>query len=98
VSPDELGKSLEAISEQSVLRLKMISNRGTKVYPSIGGMTDCVDHWRCRFVVRDGVAVLEDAGLLELVAKIAAKYRWMHIEKLEELDGEAGYTRAQGED
>ncbi len=98
VSPDELGKSLEAVSEKSVLRLKMISNRGTKVYPSIGGITDCVDHWRCRFVLRDAGTALEDAGLLELVGKIATKHRWMHIEKLEELDGEAGFTRAQGED
>ena len=98
ISPDELGKSLEAVAEGSLLRLKMISNRGTKVYPSIGGITDCVDHWRCRFVLRDGAATLADAGLLELVGKIAAKHRWMHIEKLEELDGEAGFTRAQGED
>ena len=98
ISADELGKSLEAVSEGTVLRLKMISNRGTKVYPSTGGMTDCVDHWRCRFVLRDNAGTLEDASLLELVAKIATKYRWMHIEKLEELDGEAGYTRAQGED
>lgn len=98
VSPDELGKSLEAVSEGSILRLKMISNRGTKVYPSIGGMTDCVDHWRCRFVLRDGVTALEDASLLEFIGKIATKHRWMHIEKLEELDGEPGFTRAQGED
>ena len=98
VSPDELGKSLEAVAEGSPLRLKMISNRGTKVYPSTGGITDCVDHWRCRFVLRDGDASLADASLLELVSKIAAKHRWMHIEKLEELDGEAGFTRAQGED
>ncbi len=61
-------------------------------------MTDCVDHWRCRFVLRDGAATLADADLLELVGKIAAKHRWMHIEMLEELDGEAGFTRAQGED
>ena len=98
ISPDELGKSLEAIAEGSPLRLKMISNRGTKVYPNNGGMTDCVDHWRCRFVVRDGAGALDDAALLGLVGKIASTHRWMHVEKLEELDGEAGFTRAQGED
>jgi isocitrate dehydrogenase len=61
-------------------------------------MTDCVDHWRCRFVLRDASASLDDAALLGLVTKIATKYRWMHLEKLEELDGEPGFTRAQGED
>ncbi len=98
VSPEELGPSLEAVAEGGALRLKMISNRGTKVYPTTGGMTDCVDHWRCRFVLRDAAATLDDATLLALVTKIASKHRWMHIEKLEEFDGEAGYTRAQGED
>ena len=97
-APEEIGKSLEALAEGHVLRLKMISNRGTKVYPTTGGMTDCVDHWRCRFVLRDGKAELGDQALLDLIGRIAGKYRWMHVEKLEEIDGEAGFTRAQGED
>jgi isocitrate dehydrogenase len=98
VSPEELGQSLEALVAGGPLKLKMISNRGTKVYPSMGGLTDCVDHWRCRFVTRDASASLADATLLELLGKVATKHRWMHVEKLEELDGAAGYTRAQGED
>lgn len=98
LSPEELGKSLETLSADSALRLKMISNRGTKVYPATGGMTDCVDHWRCRFVLRDSAAALEDHALLALVGKIAGPHRWMHLEKLEEIDGAAGFTRAQGED
>jgi isocitrate dehydrogenase len=97
-APEEIGKSLEALAEGHVLRLKMISNRGTKVYPTTGGMTDCVDHWRCRFVLRDGKAQLGDQALMDLIGRIAGKYRWMHVEKLEEIDGEAGFTRAQGED
>jgi isocitrate dehydrogenase len=48
--------------------------------------------------LRDASASLDDAALLGLVTKIATKYRWMHLEKLEELDGEPGFTRAQGED
>ena len=97
-SPDELGRSLEAIAEGSPLRLKMISNRGTKGYPNNGGRTDCVDHGRCRFVLRDGAASLDDAALLRLVGTLATAHRWMHLEKLEELDGEPAFTRAQGED
>jgi isocitrate dehydrogenase len=98
LAPEELGKSLESLVEGSVLRLKMISNRGTKVYPATGGLTDCVDHWRCRFVLRDGTTRAEDASLIDLLNRVATKYRWMHVEKLEEFDGQAGYTRAQGED
>ncbi len=96
--PEQLGPALEAIAEESALKLKMISNRGTKVYPSVGAMTDCVDHYRCRFIARDAAGDLTDAQILDLVQRIGSQYRWMHIEKLPEFDGEAGYTKAQGED
>jgi isocitrate dehydrogenase len=98
VAPEVLGPSLETLVEGSPLRLKMISNRGTKVYPATGGMTDCVDHWRCRFVRRDGAPALDDAALLGVLRRIGAEHRWMHVEKLEEHDGALAYTRAQGED
>lgn len=95
---EELGRSVEALAEGTPLRLKMISNRGTKVYPSNGGLTGCVDHWRCRFVTRDGAAGLDDASVLGLLARIGARHRWMHVEKLETHDGALAYTRAQGEE
>lgn len=99
LSPSELGKSLEAIVSDSFLRLKMISNRGTMVYPSIGAITDCVDHWRCRFVVRQEIAPASfDKALGAVLLQIGAKHRWMHVEKLSEFDGAAGFTKAQGED
>jgi isocitrate dehydrogenase len=98
LSPDELGRGLEALVEGTPLRLKMISNRGTKVYPATGGMTDCVDHWRCRFVLREGAGALEESALLELLARVGTLHRWMHVEKLEQHDGALAYTRAQGED
>ena len=98
VSPEELGPVLEGLADGTPVRLKMVSNRGTKVYPSMGALTDCVDHWRCRFMLRDGAGVLDDTAVLDLVQRVASRYRWMHVEKLEELDGEAAYTRAQGED
>ena len=94
----ELGPKLEALSEQTPLRLKMISNRGTKVYPDMGAMTDCVDQWRCRFVLREARGDLDDRTLFDLLGRVAAAHRWMHVEKLQEFDGEPGYSRAQGED
>ncbi|MEO1129801.1 MAG: NADP-dependent isocitrate dehydrogenase [Planctomycetota bacterium] len=94
-----LGTSLEELCADTPLRLKMISNRGTKVYPDVvGGITDCVDHWRCRFVLRDDSATLTDDDVVALLSRINGKHTWMHIEKLPLIDSEMGYTMAQGED
>jgi isocitrate dehydrogenase len=96
--PPVLGPALEELAAGSPLKLKMVSNRGTQVYPDKGTMIDCVDHYRCRFVLRDGAGELGDADLLALLGKVAAKYRWVHVEKLQEFDGQPSYTKAQGED
>jgi isocitrate dehydrogenase len=97
-SPAALGPTLEGLVAGSPLRLKMLSNRGTQVYPDKGTLIDCVDHYRCRFVQREPGGELPDAHLLDLLARVAAKYRWVHVEKLQEFDGQPGYTKAQGED
>ncbi len=97
LTPDGLGQSLESLTEDAPVKLKMISNRGTKVYPSPGVLPDCVDHYRCRFIVRPGVEQVTQAHLLDLLKRVG-QHRWMHLEVLEELDGEPGFTRAQGED
>lgn len=98
LDPQALGQALEQIAAESPLRLKMISNRGTQVYPATGAITDCVDHWRCRFVLRDPDGSLQDAALIGLLEAVATRFRWMHVEKLQKIDGADGYTRAQGED
>ncbi len=98
LGPGELGASLEKIVEASPLKLKMISNRGTKVYPFGGAITDCVDAWFCRFIPRNGNHVVNDEDVLALVQRVAAQHHWTHIEKLHEFDGQLGFTKAQGED
>ena len=98
LSAEAIGKSLEHLALETPVKLKMISNRGTKVYPPTGAMTDCVDHWRCRFVLRDAGGDLDDSTVFELLQRIAAQHRWMHVEKLQEFDGVSGFTMAQGED
>lgn len=95
---EALGESLEQLAVESPLKLKMISNRGTKVYPPTGTLTDCVDHWRCRFVLRDGQGEVNDADVLDLLQRVASRHRWMHVEKLQEFNGQPGFTKAQGED
>jgi isocitrate dehydrogenase len=75
-----------------------VSSRGTKVYPPTGAITDVVDHYRCRFMLRDAQGDASDAQILDLVQRVASRFRWMHIEKLQEFDGAQGFTKAQGED
>jgi len=98
LNADGLGRGLEEIVTGLPFRLKMISNRGTKVYPYGGTSPDCVDHWRCRFILHDIKEELKEEQLLGLLTVISTKYHWMHVEKLLEINGEAGFTKAQGED
>ncbi len=104
LGPEALGRSAEGLAEGTPLALKMVSNRGAKVYPLDGGepVVDTVDLYRCRYLLRDAEenpeAELDDGAILDLVAEIARYYRWVHLEKLQEFDGEAAYTLAHGED
>jgi isocitrate dehydrogenase len=97
-NPLELGPKLEAAVEGSPLKLKMVSNRGTKVYPPMGAITDSVDHHRCRFILRNGAPEVTDAMLLDLIQRVGSQARWVHVEKLQEFDHEEAFTKAQGED
>jgi isocitrate dehydrogenase len=96
--PEPLGQALETLVAESPFRLKMISSRGTKVYPPTGAITDVVDQYRCRFLLRDASGEATDAQILDLVQRVGSRFRWMHLEKLQEFDGAMGYTKAQGED
>ena len=95
--PAQLGPSLESISEGSTLRLKMISNRGTKVYPDGNPNIDCVSHHRCRFISRTGEPVAFDDALA-LARRINETHEVCHVERLLRIDGSDGFTKAQGED
>ena len=73
----------------------MITNRGALVFPSNGRRVSLVDHFRCRFVLREAAANFGDAEILSLLGAIGIKHRWMHIEKLQEFDGEPGFSKSQ---
>lgn len=95
--PEPMGKSLDAIVEGTPWQLKMISNRGSQVYPVAAAAFDGIDHHRCRFVKRDGSDVTEQ-DLMSLLQRVGAKHRWIQLERLAEYDGAAAYSKAQGED
>jgi isocitrate dehydrogenase len=97
-TPEELGTRIERLVESSPVELRLVDNRGTRVYPPTGTPTDCVDAWRCRFLMRDPAGELSDGDLLTLLARMAEDHRFTHVEKLHEIDGSPGFSRAQGED
>lgn len=76
--------------------LVFISNRGQKVWP---GTYRCelVDAHQCRFEAEgaEGVTLKDLRGLLEEIE--AQGFRWVHVEALQEFDGKAAYSKAQGE-
>ena len=97
LSAEELGTSLTELTQDTRMSLRMISSRGTKVYPPTGAITDVLDHWRCRFIIKENPGDLPDEDVHQLLARISRRHTWMHIEKLLEFDGELGFTRDQGE-
>jgi isocitrate dehydrogenase len=95
--PEALGTALAAAAEGSVFSLKAIASRGAQVWPTLGGHTFLVDHFRARFLfhelpVGDGVAEITD-----LLARVGREHRWMHIETLQRFDGADAFSKAQGE-
>ncbi|MFM8352380.1 MAG: isocitrate/isopropylmalate family dehydrogenase, partial [Actinomycetales bacterium] len=94
--PERIATRLAELTVGTPYTLKMVSCRGTVVWPSTGGSTGCIDQFRCRFVITD-MPKWHQESILELLQRIGRVYRWMHVEKLENMDGEPGFTKAQGE-
>jgi isocitrate dehydrogenase len=96
LGPEELGASLRDLTDGMALELRSISNRGRQVYPPTGATADMVDHYACRFALKDPGELSDDA-VHDLLARVSTRHRWMHLEKLQEFDGELAFTKAQGE-
>lgn len=95
-SPELLAQSLQA-SNSNELKLSMITNRGTKVWPDGFPETFCTDHWRCRFKPNK-VGEINYADVLTLMNHIhESDLEIIKTENLYEFDGVAGYTAAQGQ-
>ncbi|WP_420457636.1 NADP-dependent isocitrate dehydrogenase [Rubrivirga sp.] len=93
--PDTLGDALRQ-RDGDGLRLKLITNRGVKVYPEGLPETFWTDHWRCRFVAT-GDAV-EAGQVVALQGRLVeAGFDVIKTENLYTFDGERAYSLAQGE-
>ncbi|MCB0637647.1 MAG: NADP-dependent isocitrate dehydrogenase [Lewinella sp.] len=107
-NPNVLGKELERLAGPH-FQLKMITNRGVKVYPNGLPETFCTDHWRCRFVgihaalneKRDGMQSSQPVSyraITDLLQRLTtAKLDFIKIENLYEIGGERAYSLGQGE-
>ena len=58
------------LTRDTRLSLKMISSRGTKVFPPTGAMTETGDHFRCRFIIKENPGDLPDEDVHQLLARI----------------------------
>ncbi|MAD97094.1 MAG: isocitrate dehydrogenase [Flavobacteriaceae bacterium] len=103
-NPKEIGEALDAI-DSFKMKLKMITNRGVKVYPNGLPETYCTDHWRCRFVdsesTTDGQLVyneLEYENVIALLSRLHNEgFQVIKTENLYEFDGQRAFSLGQGE-
>ena len=94
--PDQLATQLQGVGEDG-LRIKMITNRGVKVWPDGFPETFCTDHWRCRYTAPAG-ATVSHAQILSLLGRVAEEgLDFIKTEHLCTFDGQPGYSLGQGE-
>lgn len=95
-APDDLAKILEPIADP--LDLKIMTNRGVKVWPNGDPATFCTDTWRCRYVAKSEGAEVSHADIVALYQRVtAAGLDVVKSENLYTFDDERGYSLAQGE-
>ncbi|WP_299665051.1 NADP-dependent isocitrate dehydrogenase [uncultured Polaribacter sp.] len=103
-NPEIIGEALSSI-DSFKMKLKMITNRGVKVYPEGMKETYCTDHWRCRFVDTDskieGKLVynpIEFEKVIALLSKLNNEgFEVIKTENLYEFDGKRAFSLGQGE-
>jgi isocitrate dehydrogenase len=104
-TPNELAEKLLKASH-GMLKLKLITNRGVKVWPDGFPETFCTDHWRCRFVgpeveVDMEKATYQSVGSKQLIQVMQlldkAGIEVVKTENLYLFDGVRGFSLGQGE-
>ena len=102
---DDLAEQLKKASH-GMLKLKLITNRGVKVWPDGFPETFCTDHWRCRFVGPD--ALIDDDKVTYQTIGQRQVMQMLHLlteagldvvktENLYLFDGVRGFSLGQGE-
>lgn len=95
-SADDLATAL-SVSEQSSMKLSMITNRGVKVWPNGLPETFLTDHWRCRFQT-DPNGSVNHSQVAELLTSVAhSGLDFIKCETLCEFNGQPGFSLGQGQ-
>lgn len=95
--PDDLAATLKAGSSSSDLELKMITNRGVKVWPNGFEETYCTNHWRCRFMLEDESPIHSTAIVALMSALIENGVDVIKTENLYQFDGKKSFSLGQGQ-
>ena len=77
-------------------RLTMVSNRGTQVWPEGSVFTECVDQYRVRIEVDQGIEASE-ATMLDVARGVADVVRVCSVEMLLVIGDRPGFSLAQGQ-
>lgn len=94
-SIDDLASTLLSLAGE--FTLDMITNRGQKVWPGGAAETLCTDHWRCRFLARNGEPVTSLAVAKLQCRLVEGGVDPIKTEGLFTFDGGAGFSRGQGQ-
>ena len=106
MKPTVLAEHLQSVipDNMSQIKLIMLSNRGTQVWPTGSLFTECVNHYRARFEAEDE-APIKTSDLLELAKRVTKKgdcregghVRLCSLETLLKFGDKKGYSLAQGQ-
>ncbi|MFO0834729.1 MAG: isocitrate/isopropylmalate family dehydrogenase [Phycisphaerales bacterium] len=99
LSPIALAEEMNRACVDTPFKLTLISNRGTQVWPTGSVYTECVDYYRVRFELKDGIAPgsFGQSRCVALMDKIAEAFTVCSYELLRTFDGVKGYSLAQGQ-
>lgn len=94
---EALGKKIKAL-EGDGLELKLIANKGLKVWPGETPGIRNSDHWRCCFMANKEGTAIKHEQIVKLLGKFqSAGIDFIKTENLYYFDGKAGFSQAQGE-
>ncbi|MFP4845317.1 NADP-dependent isocitrate dehydrogenase [Winogradskyella sp. PE311] len=93
---NELAHQLKKLNNDE-LKLSLITNRGIKVWPNGFDETFCTDHWRCRYLAKEGQELTKGKIVDILQSAIENNIDAIKTENLYTFDGKRGYSLGQGQ-
>ena len=94
--PNELA-ALMGQTNTADVQLKLITNRGIKVWPEGFEETFCTDHWRCRFLPSNGQTISKK-HIIDILSKaMETNIDTIKTENLYAFGGKPAYSMGQGQ-